>query len=570
MDGLESGRTFSIEKSPTGIEDFDRITGGGLPRNQTTLVIGGPGCGKTVFALQVLANGIRDYNEPGIFVAFEENTRRLMANAESFGWGLQELENEGRLFFIDASLSSEATISGQFELAGLLANIKARADEMGAKKIVLDSVDVLLTLLNDPVSERREVYALRDWLSQENLTGIITTRIDESDSLLSTRYGFMQFMADCVVQLLHSIVDQVSMRHLTIVKYRGSDFEDAEFPMVIGQNGIEVLAATYQDSGAEVSTERVSTGIERLNTMLSGGYLRGTSILITGAPGTAKSTLAAAFADASCRRGEKTLYVTFDTRTEVMVRDMSSVNIHLGPHLQSGMLRVYSCVSQYMNPGKHLAKIKELIEEFRPVCMVIDPISAMIKSGGRLIAENISLQLLSLSQSKGITMVCTSLMEGDDPLAENSAIRISTLSDTWIHVSFFPLAGERNRALTIIKSRGTGHSNQVRELILSDSGLTVADVFTEEGEVLMGTMRKQKEKSEVKKRETQLADMEEQKLRLEQAEQQTLSRIENLRQELEAQRSALRVLKATLEEQKEQWIRMPEYTGKLRGKDKAT
>lgn len=568
MDGLKSYRqTGAVEKTPTGIRDFDRITEGGLPRNQTTLVIGGPGCGKTVFALQVLANGIREHGEPGIFVAFEESSRRLISNAESFGWGLEE---QGELFFIDACLAGDTAIGGRFELAGLLANIKARADEMGATRIVFDSVDVLLTLLNDPIIERREVYALRDWLSHHKLTGIITTRIDESDPLLSNRYGFMQFMADCVIQLHHNIVDQVSVRHMNIVKYRGSDFVDAEFPLVIGRNGIEVLSITFQGNHASVSTDRVSTGIERLDAMFTGGYLRGTSILITGAPGTAKSSLAASFADAACKREEKTLFATFDTRTEVMVRDMKSVNIDLTPHIESGMLKVYSRVSQFIGPEKYLCILKELIEDFRPSCIAIDPISAMIKSGGRLTAENTFLQLLSLTQSNGITLVCTSLMEGDDPLTEKSAVRISTIADTWIHVSFFPMAGERNRALTIIKSRGTGHSNQVRELLLSCRGITVADVYTEEGEVLMGTMRRQKEQSETRKREALLAEMEERRHRLEQAEQQTLSRIEALRQELEEQRSAIRMLKAGEEEQKEQWVRMPEYTGKLRGRDQVS
>jgi circadian clock protein KaiC len=340
--------------------------------------------------------------------------------------------------------------------------------------------------------------------------------------------------------------------------------------MIIGQKGIDILAFTREESPGMISTERVSTGFERFDTMLSGGYLRGTTMLITGAPGTSKSTLSAAFADAACRRGEKTLYATFDTRAEVMVRDMSSVNIHLGPHIESGMLKVYSKQSQYMSPEKHLSALKEQIREHRPDCMVIDPISAMIKAGGRTTAENISLQLILLTQSKGITLVCTSLMEGGDPLMEKSAVRISTIADTWIHVSFFPLAGERNRALTIIKSRGTGHSNQVRELILSSSGLTIADVYTEEGEVLMGTLRRQKEQKGEKNRELLEAELETKKRQLEQAEQQTLAQIEALKMELESQRSALKVLKVTEKEQKEQWIKAPELMGRLRGADKVT
>ncbi len=294
--------SHALEKMPSGVEGFDEITGGGLPRNRTSLIIGGPGTGKTVFTLQTLANGARRWGEPGIFVAFEENSRQIIANAASFGWDLATLEKEGKLFFLDAHLSADNVQSGKFDLVGMLAGLKAKADEMGAKRIVFDAVDVLLALLNDPIAERRELYRLHDWLSQAGPTGIITLRIEGNDPLLSQHYGFMQFMADCVILLQHHMAERVSLRDLRVLKYRGSHFAENESPLVISPQGMQVTSFGLEEFEVEASAERVSSGVERLDTMLSGGYYRGSSVLITGAPGTAKSTLSAAFAQAACRK----------------------------------------------------------------------------------------------------------------------------------------------------------------------------------------------------------------------------------------------------------------------------
>jgi circadian clock protein KaiC len=558
------------EKMSTGIEGLDEITGGGLPRNQTSLVIGGPGSGKTVFALQTLVNGACQSGEPGIFVAFEENAHQIITNAASFGWDFPTLEKEMKIFFFEASLSADVVQSGQFDLAGLLAGLKAKAGEMGARRIVFDSVDVLLMLLNNSIIERREIYRIRDWLAQTNISGIITARIEGSDPLLSEHYSFMQFMADCVVLLHHRLADRVSLRDLRVMKYRGSNFAEAEFPMVIGPQGIEVINFGSAQTNIEVSTERVSTGIERLDLMLDGGYFRGSTVLITGTPGTAKSTLAAAFANATCQNNEKALYISFDEVAPVMVRNLSSVGIRLSPHIESGLLRIYSAHTAAQSSQEHLLKIRALIKAQKPSCLVIDPISAMVSAGGSVSMKGFAEQLLHLTRMEGLTFVCISLISGNDPLIEMSAAQISTMADTWMNLTFMEYQGERNRALTIIKSRGTGHSNQVRELILSDQGITLADVYTAGGEVLLGSMRWEKERAMELKSKLLLAEAELKRSNLEIAETETLARIETLKRELKTRRAELALLNAQQEAQMERLKVEHKDLGLLRGADKET
>jgi circadian clock protein KaiC len=560
--------SHALEKMPTGIDGFDKISGGGLPRNRTSLVMGGPGCGKTVFAMQTLVNGARLWNEPGIFVAFEEPSRQTIANTASFGWDLPTLEKEGKLFFLNARLSANDVQSGNFDLIGMLASLKAKADEMGAKRIVFDSLDVLLGLLNDPIAERRELYRLHDWLSQAGPTGIITLRTEGGDPLLSQHYGFMHFMADCVVLLHHHIAERVSLRNLRVLKYRGSHFAENEFPLVIGPQGMDVTSFGPEETEVEAPTQRVSSGIERLDTMLSGGYYRGSSVLITGAPGTAKSTLSAAFAQAACLRGEKTLYVSFDENASEIVRNLSSVNICLAPHVESGILKIYSEGSAAKSAEEQLMRIKMLIREQKPRCLVIDPLTAMVKAGGRIAAMGMSKELLHSAKVDGITIILTSLVEGGESMLETSGVAISTISDTWIHLSFLVLGGERNRALTIVKSRGTRHSNQVRELILSNEGVTLTDVYTSGGEVLMGSLRWGKMRMEALEKERARTADERKRSELALSEAETLARLEVLKRQLEAQRAELALLATQQKMQEEEWKLKQKDLGEMRDADK--
>jgi circadian clock protein KaiC len=529
-----------LEKALTGIEGFDEITYGGLPRGRTSLIIGSPGSGKTVFALQTLVNGARQWREPGIFVAFEENSKQIITNAASFGWDLNAL-TENRLFFLDARMSTDTIRTGPFDLTGMLASLDAKAREMGARRIVFDSIDVLLTMLNDPIGERQEIYRLHEWLNSTGLTGIITTRGDPQSSPDSQRFGFIQYTTDCIVQLVMRVTERVALRELRVLKYRGSTFRGNEFPFVIGQAGIEV-AAFGEEREVQVFTERISSGVERLDTMLNGGYLRGTSVLITGAPGTAKSSLAGAFTAAACQRGERTLLVSYDEAGAEIVRNLASIGLDLQPYIDNGLLCFYASQTQSGSAEEHLIRLRNLIRTYDPRCLVVDPLSAMIKAGGHLNALGVAIRLLALTKTAGITSVFTSLLEGSDPSQESSPLRISTIADTWIHLSYLVQGGERNRALTIVKSRGTRHSNQVRELLLSDEGITLADVYSAGGAVLMGTLRWERELLEQNEEVKRQAELERKRREFELAIVEANARIEILKRESEARAAELKLL----------------------------
>ena len=520
-----------MHKMPTGVEGFDAITGGGLPRNRTSLILGGPGGGKTVFALQTLVNGARQFGEPGIFVAFEENSRHILANAASFGWNLPKLEKK-QLFFFDAKMGPDVIKAGEFDLSGMLAGIKAEADARGARRIVFDAVDALLSLLDDPLAERREIYRLDDWLSESGLTGIITAKSQGDDPFVGEGYGFMQFMADCVVAFKLRVVDQIALRYVQVIKYRGSSFAENEAPLVIGASGMEVADISATTVAPAASQARVSSGVERLDAMLGSGYFRGSSVLITGSAGTGKSILAGTFAEAACLRKERTFYVSFDENPSEVVRDLSSVGIRLGPHLKSGVLRMHSARAETFSAEVHLMNIKRIVREHQSRCMVVDPLSAIAKAGAALTAERVAERLICLAKSEGITLLSTSLLQGAQPLTEETPVQISTIADTWIHLTNISQAGERNRALSIVKSRGMKHSNQVRELILSDEGIALADVYTAAGDVLMGTARWQQEAAEKTEQERILAEVEHKRSEVALARAELTARIEALEQEL--------------------------------------
>ena len=485
-------------KAPSGIAGLDEITGGGLPRGRTTLLLGGSGSGKTILALQFLVHGAQNFGEPGIFVAFEETPARIVANAQSFGWNLQKLQ-QNDLHFLDAQPAPDLVQSGTFDLSGMLAALGAKVEEMGARRIVFDALDIMLALLSDPAAQRREIYRLHAWLLAHELTGIITLKADHHESGVDRQpFGFMQFMVDCAIVLNHSVVLGVSQRNLRVQKYRGSSFDENESPFLIGKSGFEVaVTRSIRRKDVEVTNERVGSGVDRLDTMLGGGYYRGASVLITGFPGTAKTTLSGAFAEAACQRGERTMFVSFDSDSNEVIRNLASVGIQLQRFVEDGSLHMVSARTITGSAETYLVRIKTLAKEHRARCLVVDPVSTLSKSGNELTAHSVAERLIDWSKAEGITLVCTSLLDEMSSQSEaGSPLQISTLADTWIHLNYVVQAGERNRGMSIIKSRGTAHSNQVRELILSDAGITVTDTYTAGGEVLMGTMRWEKESAE--------------------------------------------------------------------------
>lgn len=410
---LPEKSSSNSSKARTGIEGFDEITGGGLPRGRTTLIEGGPGSGKTIMALQALVNGARVDDEPAIFVAFEESSERLVANASKFGWDLEELQ-EKHLFLLDAQPQFDLLQSGSFDLGGMLAVLDAKVREMGATRIAFDALDVVLGFLPDALSRRREVCRLHEWLLARKLTAIITLKSSErgDDVTDIPRLGFMQFLVDCAVVLNHDVQHGVSQRNLRVVKYRGSSFSENESPFLIGSEGIEVAGAPELGrSDAPVSTERVSSGVSRLDSMLGGGYHRGASVLITGFPGTAKSTLSGAFAEAACERGEPTLFISFDSDANEVVRNLGSVGIRLGDHINSGLLRLVSARAVTGNAEIHMMQIKRLAREHRARCLVIDPISSLAKSGN----EDLRFVAPELAMADGVLMTPTLLKVYPEP-----------------------------------------------------------------------------------------------------------------------------------------------------------
>jgi len=501
------------------------------------MLVGGPGAGKTVFAIQCLINAARQHDAAGIFVAFEESPEDITENSASFEWGLAGLAAK-KLFIMDAHLSATLVATGSFDITGLLAMLAAKKEEIDAQWIVFDGIDVLLTLLQDANAEMRELYRLRDWLAKSALTAVVTVKADDG-SAEKAHYGFLQFMVDCVVRLKRRQEDRLAVRTLQITKYRGSGFAGAEFPMSFGSSGIEVGGSEPADIVQKAPTEKLSAGFPHLDAMLGGGVFRGSSMLITGVPGTAKTTLAGKFIEAACERGERSLLVSFDESPDQIMRNLSSVGIQLKTHAKSGVLTMHSARTDGISAEEHLLKISTLIEGNRPLCMVIDPLTAIAKSGTLGAARSVSSRLVNMVKAANVTLLVTALSETEGPESESTDLQISTIADTWIHVSYVVRSGERNRALTIVKSRGTSHSNQVRELVLSNSGPSLADVYTAGGEVLMGTLRWEKEAEESAKKIRQQAEFNYKRRELESAEANTNAQIAALQKELERQRAEL-------------------------------
>ena len=524
-------------KMLTGITGFDEITGGGLPRSRTTLVLGGAGCGKTVFALQTLVNAARKKKESSIFVAFEESAGQIIANAATFGWDLPALSKK-KLFFLDARLSPDVVQAGEFDLIGMLALLEAKAAEIKATQIVFDGIDVLLNLLDNQAAERREIYRIRDWLVQTGLTGIITQKAGGPDG---DRHGFLQFMVDCVVVLRHQVLNGSAFRNLRVMKYRGSGFAGDEFPISVTEDGMQLTNRGPTELKYDVSDERVSSGLLRLDNMLQGGYHSGSNILISGAPGTAKSTLSGLFAAAACERGERTLYVSFDEGAAQIVRNLRSVGIQLAPHLKSGMLKMYSTRTRGPNVEDQFFALRAQVRLHSPVCLVIDPLSALSTKLSHLASADAAQQFLDFLKAEGITVVNTSLMDGLST-DEATATGISTIADTWIHLSYVVQDGERNRALTIVKSRGTGHSNQVRELCLSDDGVSLTDVFVAQGKVLMGVARWEWEQEELAKQQSAKTATELKRLQLHLSQAEAAARLQVVQAEMDARKAEMEVL----------------------------
>jgi len=442
---------------------------------------------------------------------------------------------------------------------------------MGATRIVFDALDIMMALLPDAAAKRREIYRLNAWLLENNLTGIVTARAGghEASMLGDGTYGFMQFMVDCAVILNHRVTLGISQRNLRVQKYRGSAFDENEAPFVIGEGGIDVAVARTRDRvDANVSSERVSSGVKRLDTMLGGGYYRGSSVRIAGFPGTAKTTLSGAFAEAACLRGERTVFISCDSDGAEVVRNLTSVAIQLGRFVKSGLLLIVSARTVMGSAEAMFSRIKSAATLHNARCLVVDPVSAMSKAGNELTAHNVVERLIDWSKAQGITLVCTSLVDtSEGQMGAGTPLHISTLADTWIQLNYLVQAGERNRGMSIIKSRGTAHSNQVRELILNDNGITLADIYTARGEVLMGTLRSEKESTEGIEREHARVQTKLERVRLDAEQAELEVRLKSVQTELIAKQLEKELLARTTASRKVGVSRRSAQTRELRGAD---
>ncbi len=480
-------RATTLPKCPTGIQGLDEITGGGLPRGRPTLVCGGAGCGKTLLATEFLVRGAMEFDEPGVLMAFEETEKELTANVASLGFDLAGLVRRKKILVDYVRVErSEVQESGEYDLEGLFVRLGHAIDSIGAKRVVLDTLEVLFASLPNEAILRSELRRLFRWLKDKGVTAVITAERGRENL---TRHGLEEYVSDCVILLDHRVNDQIATRHLRVVKYRGALHGTNEFPFLIGEHGISVLPITSLSLNHEVSNERIATGIPRLDAMLGGqGFFRGSSILLTGTPGTGKTIISANFAQAAARRGERVLYFSFEESPAQIMRNLHSIGLRLEPLVQRGLLRFHSARPSLYGLEMHLATMFKEIATFKPQVVVIDPITSLMVSGTDSEGKGMMTRLIDYLKAGQITSLFTSLTQGGHALQQSEAA-MSSLMDSWVLLQDFEGNGERNRVLYVLKARGMAHSNQIREFLISDRGIDVVDAYIGASGVLTGSAR---------------------------------------------------------------------------------
>lgn len=493
-----------IQKAPTGIRGLDEISGGGLPKGRTTIICGGPGCGKTMLGIEFLVRGALEYDEPGVLMAFEETPEDIAKNVASLGFDIQDLASKQKLFLDYISVEpSEIAETGDYDLEGLFIRLDNAVETVGAKRVMFDTVEALFSSFSNEAILRSEFRRLFRWLKDRELTAILTA---EKGETTLTRYGLEEYVSDCVISLDHRVKDQISARRMRIVKYRGTKHSADEYPFLIDEHGMSILPLTSLQLEHKVSDERVSSGVRDLDQMLEGkGYYRGSSILVSGTAGSGKTTLAASFAEATCRRGERCLYIGFEESGDQITRNMKSVGIELEPWIKKGLLFHEAWRPTQFGLEMHLLRIHKLVEKIQPNTVVLDPITNLVRGTGETEISSMLMRLMDFLKEKLITSIFISLTGGGAAL-EKTEVGISSLTDTWILLRDIELNGERNRCLYVLKSRGMAHSNQLREFTMSDQGLKLIPAYIGLGGVLTGSSRVAQE---AKERATALAEEQE-------------------------------------------------------------
>jgi circadian clock protein KaiC len=482
-----------LAKCPSGVEGLDEITGGGLPRGRPILVCGGAGCGKTLLAMEFVVRGALNYGEPGVFMSFEETPEELAKNVASLGFDLADLEKK-KLLAMDFVYIERREIeeTGEYDLEGLFIRLEHAIDSVGAKRVVLDTVEALFAGLPNELILRSELRRLFRWLKNKGVTTVITG--EQGEGTL-TRHGIEEYVSDAVLLLDHRVVDQIATRRLRFVKYRGSLHGSDEYPFLIGEDGFSILPVTTLGLDYQVSSERVSTGIPRLDGMLGGqGYYRGSSVLVSGTAGAGKTSLAAYFADAACRRGERCLYLAFEESQDQIIRNMRSIGLNLEPWIEKGLLKFHASRSTLYGLEMHLAMIHKLTNDFRPRTIIMDPITNLSIVASPNEVKSVLMRLVDFFKNRQITTLFTNLTHPGE--LETTTSGVSSLMDCWLLLLSVESNGERNRVFHLLKSRGMAHSNQMREFIITDQGIDLVDLYLGHGGVFTGAARLQQETQE--------------------------------------------------------------------------
>jgi len=521
-----------LSKSPTGIQGLDEITRGGLPEGRPTLICGNAGCGKTLLAMEYLVRGATKYNEPGVFIAFEETESELSNNVSSLGFDLENLIKEKKLFIDHIHLErSEIEETGEYDLEGLFIRLNHAIDTIGAKRVVIDTIESIFAGLPNPGILRSELRRLFRWLKEKKVTAVIT---GERGYSTLTRQGLEEYVSDCVIILDHRVTEQTSTRRMRIVKYRGTLHGTNEYPFLIDENGISVLPITSLGLTHGVTSERVSTGIKELDSMLENkGYFKGSSILVSGTAGTGKSSLAAHFVSATCKRGERVLYFSLEESPAQIIRNMNSIGIDLEPLVKKGKLLFHAMRPTFTGLEMHLATMLKIVKEFNPSAVIVDPLNSFISADNSVEAKSLAMRLIDHLKLKHITAFFTTLTTSGSSL-EHTDVFISSLIDTWLLLRDIELGGERNRGLYVLKSRGMAHSNQIREFLLTNNGIILQDVYVGMEGVLTGSSRVAQEAKDSSELFIHKQLVEQKKLLLERKRKNLKAQIASLQAEFEA------------------------------------
>ena len=530
-------KTFNINlpKSPTGIQGFDEITAGGLPKGRPTLVCGSAGCGKTLFGIEFLVRGATQFNEPGVFMSFEETNEELTINVTSLGFDLKDLIKNKKLALDHVHLErSEIEETGEYDLEGLFIRLGYAIDSIGAKRVVLDTIESLFAGLPNQLILRAELRRLFRWLKEKGVTAVITG--ERGDGSL-TRQGLEEYVSDCVIMLDHRVNEQTSTRRLRVVKYRGSMHGTNEYPFLIDENGFSVLPVTSLGLKHNVSDERILSGIKVLDEMLEGkGYYRGSTILVSGTSGVGKTSIAAHFAEAACKRGERVLFFCFEESPNQLMRNMLSIGIKLETWVRKGLLLFQATRPTFYGLEMHLATTHKIVNDFKPDIVIMDPINTFVVGDKEFEVQTMLIRIVDFLKANQITALFTSLTDNHNAL-ENTDVGISSLIDTWILLRDIELNGERNRGMYVLKSRGMANSNQIREFILTNHGVELREVYVGTSGVLTGSARIAQEALENAEVLTRNLDIERKKREIERKRKALETQIATLHANFEAEES---------------------------------